>query len=304
MGCKSRQKLDTKQIETFKTMLSFDCDWRFVQRFIKNKKKMKKMLFTRMLTLFFMLYLPMQSMAWGMLGHRIVGEIADHYLSKKAKKSIAAILGNESVAMSSNWADFIKSDPAYNYLSNWHYVNIVSGKTEQEVMKWLEADTTTNAYTKIIFLSKELKKKEVPQSDKVLYLRMLIHLVGDVHQPLHVGRPEDLGGNKVRVLWFNEPKNLHQVWDDALISSQNLSYTEYTKAINFVSKDQRKTWQTQQVSFWFYDSYMVAEKVYGDVKTPDEKLGYNYIFKYKAIAEAQLLKGGVRLAGILNDIFE
>ena len=265
---------------------------------------MKKMLFTRMLTLFFMLYLPMQSMAWGMLGHRIVGEIADHYLSKKAKKSIAAILGNESVAMSSNWADFIKSDPAYNYLSNWHYVNIVSGKTEQEVMKWLEADTTTNAYTKIIFLSKELKKKEVPQSDKVLYLRMLIHLVGDVHQPLHVGRPEDLGGNKVRVLWFNEPKNLHQVWDDALISSQNLSYTEYTKAINFVSKDQRKTWQTQQVSFWFYDSYMVAEKVYGDVKTPDEKLGYNYIFKYKAIAEAQLLKGGVRLAGILNDIFE
>ena len=106
------------------------------------------------------------------------------------------------------------------------------------------------------------------------------------------------------MLWFNEPKNLHQVWDDALISSQNLSYTEYTKAINFVSKDQRKTWQTQQVSFWFYDSYMVAEKVYGDVKTPDEKLGYNYIFKYKAIAEAQLLKGGVRLAGILNDIFE
>ena len=262
------------------------------------------MFFARTLILFFMLYFPLQSMAWGMLGHRIVGEIADHYLNKKARKGIAAILGNESIAMSSNWADFIKSDPSYNYLSNWHYVNIVSGKTEQEVVQGLEADTATNAFTKIIFLSSELKKKELPQADKILYLRMLIHLVGDIHQPMHVGRPEDLGGNKVRVLWFNEPKNLHQVWDDALISSQNLSYTEYTKAINFVTNDQRKIWQTQRVSFWFYDSYLIAEKIYADVKAPDEKLGYTYNFKYKATAETQLLKAGVRLAGMLNNIFE
>ena len=128
---------------------------------------------------------------------------------------------------------------------------------EQEVIQLLEADTATNAYTKIIFLSNELKKKEVSSSDKILYMRMLIHLVGDVHQPLHVGRPEDQGGNKVRVLWFNEPKNLHQVWDTELISSQNLSYTEYAKAINFVSKDQRKAWQQQKASFWFYDSYLI-----------------------------------------------
>ena len=135
------------------------------------------MIFARLLALMFVVNLPIQSMAWGMLGHRIVGEIADQYLTKKARKGIAAILGNESVAMSSNWADFIKSDPAYNYLSNWHYINIASGKTEQEVIQLLEADTATNAYTKIIFLSNELKKKEVPSSDKILYLRMLIHLV-------------------------------------------------------------------------------------------------------------------------------
>jgi hypothetical protein len=265
---------------------------------------MKKIIFARLLVMMFVVYLPIQSMAWGMLGHRIVGEIADQYLTKKARKGIAAILGNESVAMSSNWADFIKSDPAYNYLSNWHYINIASGKTEQEVIQLLEADTATNAYTKIIFLSNDLKKKEVSSSDKILYLRMLIHLVGDVHQPLHVGRPEDQGGNKVRVLWFNEPKNLHQVWDTELISSQNLSYTEYAKAINFVSKDQRKVWQQQKASFWFYDSYLIAEKIYADVKGPEEKLGYQYNFKYKAIAEEQMLKAGVRLAGLLNEIFE
>jgi len=275
----------------------------FCKGLLKIKMNMKKILFTRLLTVLIVLYLPLQSMAWGMLGHRIVGEIADQYLTKKARKGIAAILGNESVAMSSNWADFIKSDPAYNYLSNWHYINIVSGKTEQQVIQLLEADTAVNAYTKIIFLTNELKKKEVPQTDKILYLRMLIHLVGDVHQPLHVGRPEDLGGNRIKVLWFNESKNLHQVWDDALISSQKLSYTEYAKAINFVSKAQRKDLQQQRPSFWLYDSYLIAEKIYADVKAPDEKLGYEYNFKYKAIAEEQMLKGGVRLAGLLNEIF-
>ncbi len=254
------------------------------------------------LALFF--YLPFQSMAWGLLGHRIVGEIADSYLSKKAKRAISGILGNESVAMCSNWADFIKSDPAYNYLSNWHYVNLKAGLSQSEAISQLEADTATNAYTKINFLASQLKNTLLPQADKVLYLRMLIHLVGDVHQPMHVGRPDDLGGNKVKVLWFNDPYNLHQIWDDVLISFQKLSYTEYVTAINFTSRDQRKTWQHEPVSLWFYNSYQVAEKIYADVKGNEDKLGFQYNFKYKSILDEQLLKGGVHLAGMLNTIFK
>jgi len=61
---------------------------------------------------------------WGQTGHRVVGEIADMYLSNKARKAIREILGNESIAISSNWADFIKSDTSYNYLSPWHYINV------------------------------------------------------------------------------------------------------------------------------------------------------------------------------------
>ncbi len=250
------------------------------------------------------LYLPVQSMAWGVLGHRIVGQVADSYLTKKAKKSIAAILGNESVAMSSNWMDFIKSDNAYRYLSNWHYVNIKGGLSQAEMIATIEADTATNAYTKINFLVNELRNKNLPMSDKQLYLRSLIHLVGDIHQPMHVGRLDDLGGNKIRVLWFNDPYNLHQVWDEVLINFQQLSYTEYTSAINFSTKEQRKTWQQEPMSLWFYQSYQHAEKIYGDVKGTEEKLGYAYNFKYIKILDEQLLKGGIRLAGLLNDIFK
>lgn len=249
-------------------------------------------------------HIPFQSMAWGLLGHRIVGEIADSYLTPKARKGISGILGNESVAMSSNWADFIRSDSSYNYLAPWHYVNLNAGLTKNEVIEKLESDSSVNAYTKIIFLQKELRNQLLPQADKVLYLKMLIHLVGDVHQPLHIGRPEDLGGNKIRVLWFNEPYNLHQLWDDVLIGFQKLSYTEYAKAINFTTKVEKKQLEAEPVSTWFYHSYTVAEKIYADVKGNEDKLGYQYNFKYKTILEEQLLQAGIHLAGILNSIFK
>ena len=247
--------------------------------------------------------LPFQSMAWGLLGHRIVGEIADSYLSKKAKKEIYKILGTESVAMSSNWADFIKSDPAYGYLYNWHFINFKSGLTQNQFQGYLDADTATDAYTKINFLTAELKKKDLEQDKKLLYLRMLIHIAGDVHQPLHAGKLEDLGGNKIKVLWFKDSVNLHQVWDDRLINLQQLSYTEYATAINHATSEQSTQWLKEPVGTWLYQSYQTAEKIYSDIKVPDQKLDYKYNFNYLETLNTQLLKGGVHLAGLLNEIF-
>lgn len=251
----------------------------------------------------FIAALPFNAMAWGVLGHRIVGEIADGYLSKKAKKEVYAILGIESIAMSSNWADFIKSDPSYNYLSNWHYINIKGGLTLQQFQAYLDADTAVDAYTRINFLTAELKKKDLAADKKLLYLRVLIHLAGDVHQPMHVGRLEDLGGNRTRVLWFKDSVNLHQVWDDRLINFQQLSYTEYATAINHTTKDMVAQWQSEPLGTWFFQSYQYAEKIYSEIKTPFQKLDYKYNFDYVNILNSQLLKGGVHLAGLLNEIF-
>lgn len=265
---------------------------------------MKKISFLKItLTLGICLSLSFQTMAWGLLGHRIVGEVADSYITKKTRKAITGILGNESIAMSSNWADFIKSDTNYKYLDTWHYVNIRSGVPQQEFMRQLETDTATNAYTKINYLVNQLKSGQGTQAEKIMNLRLLIHFVGDMHQPMHVGRPDDRGGNRVRVLWFNDPYNLHQVWDEVLITFQKLSYTEFARAINYTTKEQRKQWQSESISQWMYDTYQNTELIYADVKTKEDKLGYEYNFKYKDMLEQQLLKGGVRLAGILNDIF-
>lgn len=240
---------------------------------------------------------------WGQTGHRIVGEIADINLNNKARKAIREILGNESIAITSNWADFIKSDTSFNYLSPWHYINVKQGLTQMEFNEVLAKDTITDAYTKLNFLVAELKNKQLPPDKKKMYLRLLIHIVGDIHQPLHVGRFEDLGGNRVRVLWFGDSTNLHSVWDDKMIESQDLSYTEYVKAINHSTKDQRTQWQQQSMNEWFYESYQLAGKVYSSVTQPFQRLSFRYNYDHIGTLNNQLLKGGIRLAGLLNSIF-
>jgi hypothetical protein len=249
------------------------------------------------------IYLPFQSGAWGMLGHRIVGEIAESYLNAKAKAAIIKILGTESIAMASNWADFIKSDSAYSYLNSWHYIDLKAGFTTYSSMKaYLQADTSTDAYTKLNFLTAQLKNKSLAPDKKLLYLRLLIHIAEDLHQPMHV-RDEQQGGNKILVMWFNERSNMHQVWDEKLIGYQQLSYTEYSKAINHTTKEQQLAWQKQPVSQWIYDSYVVSDPILAEIKQPDQKLGYRYNFDHVQTLNNQLLKGGVHLAGLLNDIF-
>jgi hypothetical protein len=263
---------------------------------------MKTQILKKLLLLVAIFYIPLQSMAWGTNGHRICGQVADGYLTLKARKAIQAILGDESVAITSNWADFIKSDPAYNYLYNWHFINLEKAYTYPELQGYLKADTAVDAYTKMNFLIGELKKKATTKTNKLLYLRMLIHIVEDVHQPLHTGHLSDKGGNDVKVQWFGKDSNLHSVWDSQLIDFQQLSYTEYASMINHTTTAQRTKLQSAPISEWIYESDQIADKLYTDVK-PGENLSYKYNFKYIGLLNDQMVKAGVRLAGVLNQIF-
>ncbi len=242
-------------------------------------------------------------MAWGPEGHRITAQIAETCLTAKAKKNIKKILGNESIAMAANWADFIKSDSNYTYLNTWHYINLPDSLNYIQLTNYLHNDTIADAYVKINFLITALKDKNTPKPEKLMYIRLLIHLVGDVHQPMHVSREADLGGNKIKLLWFNAPTNLHRVWDEDLIQYQQLSFTEFAKAINYTTAAQRTEWQNDPLSKWFYESHQISLQLYSEINQPDQKLAYRYNFDHVTILNQQLLKGGVRLAGLLNQIF-
>lgn len=246
-------------------------------------------------------YLPINAAAWGMTGHRVVGQIADYYLTSKARKAVTQLLG-ESPAMASNWPDFIKSDSTYNYLSSWHYVNLPGGLDQAGVFNFLDSDKQANVYSKIPELIAILKDKNQTMEQKKLAMRLLIHFVGDVHQPMHTARKEDLGGNKVAVTWFGQRSNLHRVWDEGLVEYQQLSYTEYASAINHPTKEQLNKWRRDSLKESVYESYLACNKIYEKTKA-DDKLSYSYNFEFVGLLNEQLLKGGVRLAEMINGIY-
>lgn len=241
--------------------------------------------------------------AWGTTGHRIVAEIAEKNLSRKAKKEIKKIIGDQKLAYWANWPDFIKSDSQWKFADSWHYVNIPGDLSYDAFLKELDNSSEDNLYKRALILMEELKKKELPLEKKQQYLYFLIHIIGDAHQPLHVGREEDLGGNKVTLEWFGSKTNLHTIWDSKLIDFEKYSYTEYADVLNRVSKKEIKEIQKGSLENWIFDSYTLSNKIYSEV-TKDDNLKYRYHYLNKDRTEQQLQKGGLRLSKVLNEIFK
>lgn len=235
---------------------------------------------------------------WGQTGHRVIGEIAEKNLTKKAKRNLEKLLGKEGLAMISTFADEIRSDRKYNRYSTWHYVNFKDGETYENSKKNPRGD--------IIQAIKKCQEvildKTASRESKIFHLKILVHFVGDLHQPLHVGRGEDRGGNSIKVKWFRSNTNLHSVWDTKMIESYGMSYTELTSNLNKLSKNQVKSIQEGTVLDWVKEIRVLTMKVYASAE-PEENLSYRYMYDYFDIVKTQLQKGGLRLAKILNDLF-
>lgn len=234
---------------------------------------------------------------WGQIGHYVTGYIAEAHLDYQAKMEMERILGNESLAMASVWMDDIRSDNHYDYTSDWHWVTIPDGKTYDETEKNPNGDVIW-ALEKLI---SELKEGGLSESEESEKLKMVIHMVGDIHQPLHVGTGDDRGGNDVRVEWMGNSSNLHRVWDSDMIRSRELSYTELANEINHPTQEQIVEWQAATVREWARESKSYRHQVY-DISR-NNRLGYEYRYKNFDLVEKRLLQAGVRIAGVINEIY-
>lgn len=251
------------------------------------------------LLLFLSVHLVMgNSNFWAKTGHRVVGEVAQDHLNRKTKRAVSKLLNGHSLAAVSNYADAIKSDRAFKNFSAWHYVNIPSGKKYSEIKPSPNGDLVTGIQKCIEILKNESSTEE----DKVFYLKMLIHLIGDLHQPLHAGRKEDKGGNDIQLQWFGKGSNLHRVWDSHMIDDFGMSYSELSKELSTLGKEQIREIKKGSILDWVAESQKLADEIYNSVEK-GEKLRYSYSYKYWVMVEKQLQKGGVRLARVLNDIF-
>ena len=243
---------------------------------------------------------------WGANGHRIVGEIAEHYLSDEAQAGIQALVGDTSLAHLATWPDEIRSNPAWDCSAPWHYITIDDGLNYATARKNRSGDVV-----------EAMKRQETILRDPAMSvalkrnaLKFLVHFVGDVHQPLHVGRGGDRGGNSVTVLWFGETTNLHSVWDTKIIEQQQLSFTEFARFIDHPTEEQIDDWQDSTCLDWAAESVDLRGQLYGveDLSRHVDRegrfnLSYAYAYEKTPIVERRLLQAGVRLAGILNAIF-
>lgn len=234
--------------------------------------------------------------SWGQNGHRIIGLIADQNLSAEAKRKLSDLLGQDSLAELSTWGDFIRSDEAWRHAGPWHYVSISDGKTYESSKKNKKGDIIVA----IKRYSMELKNKKLKRKQRATAVKMLVHFIGDIHQPLHVGRASDQGGNKIRLSWFGQNSNLHKVWDEHLIDGQKLSFTEYVSFLDKPSAEKIKKWQNSSVTDWASESLKLRSNVYDYPKKKKGGWEYKYIFKNRDIVNTRLLQAGYRLANELN----
>ena len=238
------------------------------------------------------------SKVWGPTGHRVVGEIAQDYLKPKTKRKLKKLLKKKSMAFLSTFADEIKSDRKFNEYYSWHYINMPMDSNYTDSEKNPKGDL----YTGIETCKKVIKNKNSSDAEKIFYLKMLIHFIGDLHQPLHIGLKEDKGGNDFKVQWHYDDTNLHSVWDSKMIDFYDMGYQELTDNADELSRAEVKSLQEGSLLDWVDEMHELTREVYSSAEK-DENLRYRYSYKYFPVVRSQLQKGGIRLAKALNDLF-
>jgi hypothetical protein len=246
--------------------------------------------------------------AWGPMGHDVVAAIAEQHLTKKAKKNIDKLLGGKSIVYYASWMDNIQNSPywknGYNKTKTWHYANVDEGFTYQTMQKNKDGDVVTG----LEFLTNELTTRydELTDSMRVDYLKMIVHMVGDLHCPMHAGRLSDRGGNKTKVKWFGQQTNIHSVWDSKMIeSARRWSYEGWVEQLDRTDKKFRNSVMRGTYEEWFNATVENAALIYKYVESlgDNPKLSYQFIYDFSPMLEQQLLLGGYRLAYVLNSIF-
>lgn len=241
--------------------------------------------------------------AWGTTGHRVVAEVAENNLKASTKHKLKKILGKQKLAYWANWPDFIKSDTTehWKHTETWHYVNVSPQSSKADFIRALQAQEAPTLYTEIKAIENRLKNEKLTKEQKEIELRFLIHLVGDLAQPMHTGRAEDLGGNKIRIKYFGQNTNLHSLWDSKLIDANQYSYTEYAKILDVKTRREKKQLMKGSLEDWLYESHKAANTIYAYTKA-DQNYTYGYLYRFNSLLEKQLYEGGLHLAQVLNEV--
>ena len=252
------------------------------------------------LTLVLLPAVCLNTFAWGQKGHDVTAYIAEQHLTPAARAAVESLLDGKSIVYWANWLDNASHQRPLAYTKTWHYKNIDEGVRYEEA----PANPAGDAVTAIKSRIEILNDPNTTAEERRLALKILIHVVGDLHMPLHMGHATDLGGNRIKVKFFNRDNNLHAVWDSSIPeSAHKWSYTEWQQQIDRANPADEAAIISGSVDDWAKETVAIASDVYTYFQ-PDCNISYNEVARWTPTVEQQFLRGGLRLAHLLNSIFD
>ena len=247
------------------------------------------------------LLMALHSWGWGQKGHDVTANIAERHLTPATAAAVDSIFQGKSLVYWANWLDNASHTPAYAYSKTWHYLNVDADQTYETMPKNLQGDVVDAIRYNIGVLGDTTNNDPAA---KALALKMLVHCVGDMHQPLHMGRKTDLGGNRVKVKYFGRDTNLHSIWDGSLVeSAHKWSYSEWADQVDRLPAGQQVLLLSGNIDDWAKATHDIATEAYKEIPE-GYNVSYNDVARWAPVIEDQLLRGGLRLAHILNSIFD
>lgn len=243
--------------------------------------------------------------SWGYTGHRTIGKITENHLTDKAKLAVKNLLGDTSIADACTWADDARKEPAFKETGDWHFLNLPLGLNYQQFTKYVDTVSKGNVYSALLNAEKTLRDKKTSKQQQVYALKFILHLVGDLHQPMHISRAEDKGGNTIQLNYEEKGTNLHSLWDTKLLEHQGLSYVQLAEKYDQISAADIKQWQNEPVMQWIWESYQISSALYAEVDGMNKRvIDDAYYQKHLPTIQKRIQQAAIRLAGILNKIYQ
>ena len=238
--------------------------------------------------------------AYDAVGHRIIADIAYHNLTDKARSQVDKVLGVRGIVYEASWADDVRSDSKYAYSYQWHFQDLDDNMTSADMKKLMDNPKAEGEH--LFFALDTLTTRLKKDKNDAEALKFLVHFVGDLHQPLHLGRKDDKGGNKVEMNWFGRKTNLHSIWDGAMIESERMSYSEFSRYLMDKYEPRKAEFKKHNLLQSVEAAYAVRNAIYS-YNTSDTN-DYHYVYFFADKRDEMLYRGGIQLANILNALYK
>jgi hypothetical protein len=243
--------------------------------------------------------------SWGFTGHKTIGQIATNHLTPQAQTAVRELLGDQSLADAATWADEARNDPEYRGTASWHFVNVPLGLSFDQFQRQVSSSDKMNVYTALLKEEKQLADPAATLEQKVTALKFIAHFVGDIHQPMHVSRAEDKGGNTIQLTYDGGGTNLHALWDTKLLEHGGLNYQQLAEKYDHPTGAEIKKWQRDPPILWAWESYEISTQLYAEVEAmKGRNIDNSYYEAHMPVIADRIEKAGIRLAGILNTLFK